>query len=160
MEQCLAYKTHDCNSDVTSNMAPHILYSKESTHTAYKQDHRYILHHEITYNSQMNKTVLQYISGKLNLIDDMGYQIPCSFIPITILSSDNGSFKTSLTDLDGNYFFSYEIDYTSTALFKKVRYTSNLKLFAYLPTVRIHFPFDTIIDDWDNILVETPYLLK
>lgn len=158
MEQCLAFNTHDFNSDVTTNMAPHILYTKESTHTAYKQDHRYILHHEITYNSQMNSSM--YITGKLYLIDDMGYQIPCSYIPITILSIDKGSFKTSLTDRDGNYHFSYEIDCTSAALIDKVRYTSNLKLFAYLPTIRIHFPLDTIIDNWDNILTETPYIIK
>ena len=158
MEQCLAFNTHDFNSDVTTNMAPHILYTKESTHTAYKQDHRYILQHEITYNSQTNNSM--NITGKLYLIDDMGYQIPCSYIPITILSIDNGSFKTSLTDRDGNYHFSYEIDYTSAALIDKVRYTSNLKLFAYLPTIRIHFAFDTIIDDWDNVLIETPYLIK
>lgn len=160
MEQCLAFNTHDSNSDVTTNMASHILYTKESTHTAYKQDHRYILHHEITYNSQTNDSKLQYITGKLYLIDDMGYHIPCSYIPITILSIDKDSFKTSLTDKDGNYHFSYEIDYTSAALIDKVRYTSNLKLFAYLPTIRIHFPLDTIIDNWDNILTETPYIIK
>lgn len=160
MEQCIAFETQNTTSDVTIDMAPHILYTKESTHTAYQQHHRYILHHQITYNSQMENTMLQYITGNLYLIDDMGYHIPCSYIPITILSSDNGSFKTSHTDIDGNYNFSYEIDYTSTSLLDKVRYTSNLKLFAYLPTIRIHFTFDTIIDDWDNVLIETPYLIK
>lgn len=160
MEQCLAFKTQNSNSDVTTNMAPHILYTKESTHTAYKQDHRYILHHEITYNSQTINTMLQYITGNLYLIDDMGYHIPCSYIPITILSIDNSSFKTALTDSDGNYYFSYEIDYTSADLFERVRYTSNLKLFAFLPTIRIHFPFDTTIDNWNNILTETPYIIK
>lgn len=160
MEQCLAFETQNTIDDVTDNMVPHILYTKESTHTAYQQHHRYILHHQITYNSLILNTSLLNISGKLFFIDEMGYQTPCSYIPIIILSSDNGTFKTSLTDKDGNYNFTYQIDYTATALLDKVRYSSNLKLFAYLPSIRIHFPFDTIIDDWDNILIETPYLIK
>lgn len=160
MEQCLTFKTQNSSSNVTNNMAPHILYTKESTHTAYRQDHRYILHHEITYSNQIDKTLLQCITGNIYLVDDIGYQISCSYIPITILSTDNDSFKTTLTDIDGNYHFSYEIDHSSAGLYDKVRYTSNLKLFAYLPTIRIHFPFDTIIDNWDNILIETPYIIK
>lgn len=160
MEQCLAFETQNTIENVTNGMAPHILYTKESTHTAYQQYHRYILYHQITYVSQIQNKSSQNIAGRLFLVDEMGYQIPCSYIPITILSSDNGPFKTSHTDKDGNYNFTYEIDCTAAALLDKIRFSANLKLFAYLPSIRIHFPFDTIIDDWDNILVETPYLIK
>jgi hypothetical protein len=160
MERCLAFETQKKFEDITTNMAPHILYTKETTHTAYQQHHRYILHHQITYNSQIQNNTTQNITGKLFFIDEMGYQIPCSYITVIILSSDNGSFKTSLTDKDGNYNFTYQMDYTASSLLDKVRYSSNLKLFAYLPSIRIHFPFNTIIDDWDNILIETPYLIK
>ncbi|WP_310605235.1 hypothetical protein [Anaerosporobacter sp.] len=160
MEQCLAFKTYNMMDTATLNMAAHILYTKESTHSAYQQHHRYILHHKITYHSQCSSSTLQSISGELYQIDDLGERLPCSYIPITVLSSDNASFQTSLTDAHGNYDFSYPIDYSAAALLNRVRYSANLKLFAYLPSIRIHFPLDTTIDDWDNILVETPYVIK
>ncbi|WP_455718203.1 hypothetical protein [Anaerosporobacter sp.] len=160
MEQCLAFETQNILEDISTNMVPQILYTKESTHTAFQEHHRFILHHQITYSSQIQNTSLQNIAGKLFLIDEMGYQTPCSYIPIIILSSDNGSFKTSCTDKEGNYNFTYQIDSTATALLNKIRYSSNHTLFAYLPSIRIDFPFDTIIDDWDNTLIETPYLIN
>lgn len=158
MEQCLSLVT-DYNPDhEPTNMAPHILYTKESTHTAYQLHHRYILYHTVTYDSTSENRGLQTITGNLHYVDDMGYEIPCSFMPITVLASDDSNFKIANTDRNGNYTLIYDIDYTSPYIIKQVMVSSNLKLFSYLPTVRIHFPLDTIIDDWDNLLIETPYI--
>ena len=103
MEQCLSLITDYVLDSVTTNMAPHILYTKESTHTAYQLHHRYILVHTVTFDSTSANRRLQKITGNLHYVDDMGYEIPCSFVPITILSSDNSSFKIAQTDQDGKY---------------------------------------------------------
>lgn len=158
MEQCLSLITDYQPAFETTNMAPHILYTKESTHTAYQLHHRYILYHTVTYDSTSDNRSLQTITGNLHYVDDMGYVIPCSFIPITILVSDNSSFKITHTDCEGNYKLIYDIDYKSSHIIEQIMVSSNLKLFSYLPTIRIHFPLDTIIDDWDNLLIETPYV--
>ena len=158
MEQCLSLITEYKPDPVTTNMAPHILYTKESTHTAYQLHHRYILYHTVTYDSTSENRRLQHITGNLHYVDDMGYEIPCSFIPITILSSDNTTFETAQTDQDGNYNLEYNINFNSPHIMDQIMVKSNLKLFSYLPMIRIHFSLDTIIDDWDNLLIETPYI--
>ena len=50
------------------------------------------------------------------------------------------------------------MDFTSSHIIEKIMVNSNLKLFSYLPTIRNQFPRDTIIDEWDNLLIEIPYI--
>ncbi|WP_167958581.1 hypothetical protein [Anaerosporobacter faecicola] len=139
------------------NTTPHILYQKESTHVAYQAHHRYILHHQVIYDTDPTDGQLKRITGKLYFINEMGEHIPCSYIPITIMTTPSVSPQVAHTNKHGHYTFTYQIDYKDSSLITWVQHTNNMKIYQYLPTLRIHFPLDTVIDDQDHILSERPY---
>lgn len=136
---------------------PCLSLTKESTYTIYKDHHRYILHHRMTCESVQYKRVFDTVIGKLYLIDDMGYRIPCENIPITFLSVNATSNPITYTDDKGNYSFIHHVDGLNSLHSPKNMKTKRKVFLRSLPIIQAVFPLDTTIADQENVLIEYPY---